>query len=239
MKKTLLAGFAALAAGAALAAANDVLITFSTPGPDKYADGTTVLDGERYALVWSQDLAGFSFNADGEAVGGKVVLKAPVAKGGRCPTVVFEIDADYAASAFPGGEYAVYLLDTRTFAPDGTATVAGTKVNTTGLVGGSVNVGTGTLGSQTGTAAKATDLPAGADVPKPEVTGIRVFEGNVYVTVKGTVPYLAYGLTEGATPTEVTEAVGTPEPGKVNPEEEILLVTPVKEGGGFFKVGRE
>ena len=36
---------------AATAAIDDALLTFSTVGPDKYSDGTTVLDGECYALV--------------------------------------------------------------------------------------------------------------------------------------------------------------------------------------------
>ena len=146
MKKLMTVGCALALAGAALAAANDVLITFSTPGPDTYADGTTVLDGERYALCWSKDFSQFAIKADGTAEGGAVVLKAPIAKGGRCPMTVFEIDADYAARNFAGGEWAVYLLDTRTFASNGAASLAGVAgtVNTAGQVG-TVTVGSGTV----------------------------------------------------------------------------------------------
>ena len=47
MKKVVVATFSVLLSGAALAAANDLLITFSTKGPDTYADGqTTVLNKE-------------------------------------------------------------------------------------------------------------------------------------------------------------------------------------------------
>ena len=37
---------------------------------------------------------------------------APLAKGGKCPETVFEIDADY-AETLKGGSFALYLLDTR------------------------------------------------------------------------------------------------------------------------------
>jgi len=235
MKKLMTFGCAVALAGAALAAANDVLITFSTPGPDTYADGTAVLDGERYALCWSKDFSQFAIKADGTAEGGTVVLKAPVAKGGRCPTTVFEVDADYAKN-FTGGEWAVYLLDTRKFAADGTASLAGAAgtVNTAGQVG-TVSIGSGTVASLTGAAATASDLPAGVELPKPEITGIKVEAGYVYVTVKGA-PYLGYGLVSGDTPDALTEA---PEAERAaTGAEEITIVTPAKAGGAFFKVTR-
>lgn len=239
MKKLVTLAFATIAAGATFAAANDLLITFSTLGPDKYADGTTVLDGERYALCWSEDFSQFAIKPDGTAEGGNVVLKARVAKGGRCPTTVFEVDA---AKAPTGGEWAVYLLDTRVFAADGTASIPPSlkAVNTVGLVGASVQVGAGAPGDLVaGVAAATTDLPAGADVPAPVITGIRIFEGDVYVSVKGTVPYLAYGLAEGISPDAVTDSVGEPQAGKVSVDDEITIITPVKEGGAFFKVNQK
>lgn len=238
MKKTMLSMFAAMAATAAFAAANDVLITFSTPGPDTYADGTPVLDGERYALCWSTDFDQFKIKSDGTAEGGVVVIKAPVAKNHRCPSMLFEVDADYAAQNFSGGEWAVYLLDTRVFGKDGKATLAKTvsSVNTAGAVG-TVSIGAGTIASLTGKSAEASDLPADATVAAPEITGIRVFEGNVYVTVKGA-PYLGYGLKEGATPAKVASDVADAK-ATASGEEEVTIVTPVKEGGAFFKVNRK
>lgn len=237
MKKLIALGFAALAAGATFAAANDLLITFSTPGPDKYADGTTVLDGERYALCWSEDFSQFAINPDGTAEGGKVVLAAPVAKGGRCPTTVFEIDADYVAKNFTGGEWAVYMLDTRKFSATGAASLgSASSVNTFGLVGNSVAVSSGSAGGLlAGTAAAATS--ATGDVAAPEITGIKVEGGKVFVTVKGA-PYLGYGLVEGATPDTVTTDVEGAS-AQATGEEEVTIVTDVKEGGAFFKVNQK
>jgi hypothetical protein len=237
MKKLITLGFAALAAGATFAAANDLLITFSTPGPDTYADGKTVLDGERYALCWSKDFSQFSIKPDGTGEGGVVVLKAPVAKGGCCPTTVFEINADYVAQNFKGGEWAVYLLDTRKFSATGVASVgSGTSVNTFGLVGNSVSVSTGSAGGfLAGTAGSASSVAG--EVAAPTITGIKIDGGKVYVTVKGA-PYLGYGLVEGATPDTVTDDVADAKASATG-EEEVTIVTDVKDGGAFFKVNQK
>jgi len=232
MKKLITLGFAAVAAGMTFAAANDLLITFSTPGPDTYADGTTVLDGERYALCWSQDFSKFFIKADGTAEGGEIILKAPVAKDGRCPTTVFEIDAAYAAAKnFASGSWSVFLLDTRNFGKN--------AVNTVGQVGGSVAVGTGTTATLTGAKATTSELAAGVEVPQPEITGIKIDNGNVYVTVK-CAPFLAYGLLEGATPDAVAaEVEDVRRDDGATTVEEITIVTPVKTGGAFFKVNQK
>ena len=66
----------------------DKLARFSTPGPDCYTDGTIVMDGECYALVWSPAGTTFSgFNADGTAASSRdrVVLAGELAQDGRCP----------------------------------------------------------------------------------------------------------------------------------------------------------
>ena len=92
--KKILAMTALVASVSAFAAVNDLVLTFSSAGPDTYADGTTVLDGERYALVWlPNDSMGFALAADGTVADpsqGEVILTVPAAKGGKCPTVVFE-----------------------------------------------------------------------------------------------------------------------------------------------------
>ena len=251
MKKTTLVFAAAALCGAAFAAQDDALVSFSTKGPDAYADGTTVLDGECYALVWMSDGAsGLTVAADGSATGGEIVLAAPVAKGGRCPKVVFEVDAGDMKAKYQGGTWGVYLLDTRRWGADGAARPAGTAggrvrlVNAAGAVpGASVRVAAGaaaTVGAVSGSAvaSAATAVPAGA--PAPEITGIRVDGANVYVTVKGTVPYLQYGLASGETPDAVSaEAEGSPRTGAASADDEIVLVTPAKKGGAFFKVGRK
>jgi hypothetical protein len=247
--KNILAAAAVLSSAAAFSAANDAMVSFSTKGPDKYADGATVLDGECYALVWTApNSAGLAVAADGTASGGEIVLAAPVAKGGRCPKVIFEVNADDMAKKYKGGSWSVLLLDTRRWGADGVArpagTVAGkvTLVNATGEVsGGSVNVATASSSSVSAVAAavaSATAVPDGT--PSPTITGIRVEGANVFVSVKGTVPYLQYGLSSGSTPDAVTEGVSeTPQTGASAPDEEIVLVAPAKSGGAFFKVGRK
>ena len=247
--KNILAAAAVLSSAAAFSAANDAMVSFSTKGPDKYADGATVLDGECYALVWTApNSAGLAVAADGTASGGEIVLAAPVAKGGRCPKVIFEVNADDMAKKYKGGSWSVLLLDTRRWGADGVArpagTVAGkvTLVNATGEVsGGSVNVATASASSVSAVAAAVatvTAVPEGT--PSPTITGIRVEGANVFVSVKGTVPYLQYGLSSGSTPDAVTEGVSeTPQTGASAPDEEIVLVAPAKSGGAFFKVGRK
>ena len=243
--KNILAAAAVLSSAAAFSAANDAMVSFSTKGPDKYADGATVLDGECYALVWTApNSAGLAVAADGTASGGEIVLAAPVAKGGRCPKVIFEVNADDMAKKYKGGSWSVLLLDTRRWGADGVArpagTVAGkvTLVNATGEVsGGSVNVATASSSSVSAVAAavaSATAVPEGT--PSPTITGIRVEGANVFVTVRGTVPHLAYGLKSGETPSAVSEPAGAPRSGEESGE--IILVAPVKKGGEFFKVER-
>ena len=124
--KMLIAGLVLAAAGMAFAAM-DTVLTFSTVGPDRYADGTTVVDGESYALVWTADVAGFTLSDDGTATGGKVVLVAPVAEGGRCPLVKLNIKASVAPQ-YEGGVWGVYLFDTRSGSVNGVKLIPGATV---------------------------------------------------------------------------------------------------------------
>ena len=245
MKRLFFSMVAALAAGAALAAANDAMISFSTPGTDTYADGSTVLDGECYALVWSSG-GSVRIAADGSAVGGEIVLVAPVAKGGRCPRIFFEVDANDIETKYQGGTWSVYLLDTRSWGADGSVRPAGTVsgkvrlVNAASPVAAKVGVATSSTSTATASAdavvAGVTAVPEGT--PSPVVTGIHIDGANVYVTVKGTVPYLQYDLSSGATPDAVAERADRPQTGAETEDEEIILVAPAKKGAGFFKVGR-
>lgn len=90
----------------------DVMITFSTPGPDKYADGQVVVDGEWYALCWSKDgsFDGITTGCKAIAADEEVVLAAPLAKGGKCPFVAFEFPRN---NKYNSGKFSVQLLDTR------------------------------------------------------------------------------------------------------------------------------
>ena len=245
-------GLGALVSAGAVAAQNDLIIAFSTPGPDTYADGTTVIDNECYALVWTPANAdGAAIAADGTAANGaQIVLTAPVAKNGRCPNIVYRVDAARVESEFRKGSWSVYLLDTRKYDYDAdgnaTVTLAGFKADgTVRLVNASSRVGdvalTAKAGDNVSLAAAAATSAAGesllpADAPRPKIVGIEVKGGNVYVTVENAAPYLAYDLATGDTPGAIGENVNRPCTG--NNDGTVILIAPAKEGGAFFKVGR-
>ena len=229
MKKTLISAFAAVASAAVFAGMDSVVVTFSTPGPDAYADGTPVLDGECYALVWTPDGEEFAgVNSDGTAAGGsKVVLAAPIAKDKKCPSVMFEVDEDYVAANYPGGTWSVVLLDTRVFTLDavtgkpvvdaatGMRVVSSkgdaSKVNGYGVVG-SAKAADAVKGAEAeamgGVAAASGDVAS--DTPAPVVKDISVIGDYVYVTITSTKPAHRYALESGDAPDAVAEAPGAP-----------------------------
>lgn len=229
MKKTIAVLFALLSA-AVFAGANDLLVLFYTQGPDKYADGTTVLDNECYALVYTKD---------GQQ---ETVLVYPGAKDGKCPPVLFSVDETQDLPKYQGGEWGVYLLDTRDFAKDASGkTLSGVDekgqpkvVNVKAAVGTGIASAGGfnTAKASGGVAAGAYDL---ATIPQPKVTGIKVVGANVVVTVANTVPFVGYTLQSGSD----VKNFSVPEGAKsLNGDAtgEINLVTPKKEGAQFFKV---
>lgn len=115
-KKAVLAAAFALVGGSIWAGTDNLVYTFSTKGPDCYADGTKVADGEWYALVKSSDKSSES-NKWQQSVGALksgdvILLAAPLAKGGRCPYAMFQIDQNDPRIK-DGGFYYVCLLDTR------------------------------------------------------------------------------------------------------------------------------
>ena len=251
--KSFVAMCMAAAAFSACAAVDDLVLTFSSAGPDTYADGTRVLDGECYVLVWLPDGSeGVSLAANGEVADpsqGEVVLAAPVAKDGKCPTVVFEIDSAR-AERYASGTWCVYLLDTRRYAEDGAVSLAGVSsdgaaksVNAVGKIAGvSVKVSDVAHAPETAVASKAVSAATASalpkDVPQPKIKGIRVEGGFVYVTVANTVPYLQYNLDAGATPAQLDEARAANNPVNGQADGDIILVSPVKVGGSFFRVNR-
>ena len=235
-----------LAGTLAFGAENDTLISFSTPGPDRYADGTAVRDGECYALVWVKDGAEFAgIAADGTAVDPEtsaILLSAPVAKDGRCPSVVFELDAAL-AKRYEGGAFSVYLLDTRNAAgqvrgigANGRA-VAVNGYGKAGAVGGAEELKTDARFAAKGGGVSVlarSALPK--DAPRPRIKAMKVLGGNVYLTVSGTLPCLQYRPVRVALGGAESEDAGQPVDGKAG--EDVILVMPAKGDSGFFKVGR-
>ncbi len=248
MRKTLL-GVAVCAANLCFGDASNLLVTFSTPGPDRYADGSTVLDGERYALVYVRGSFG-GIAADGRAVDADdaVVAVLSRAEKGRCPTTVFQVPSEL-AKTLTGGSYAVYLLDTRLApAANGVARLAPADART-GLptaiakttevatkIVADAYAGTRATGVAAKEAAVATAVPA--DAPQPVVKSIRVEGAYVYITVAGTIPSLQYNVAGGVTPDRLTSVVGTPAQGAASVDEEITIVAPAQADGGFFRVQR-
>ena len=251
MKKTIAFLAAGLCAGTLLAGMNNVVIQFSTVGPDKYADGTTVMDGECYALVWTPTGSEFQgINDKGEAAGdSKVAVKAPIAIGGKCPNVQFQIDETYAEKYYPNGTWGVYLLDTRKFATkEVTDTVDGKKVTQTQIeidstgkkvatgVGGAVS-GYGQVVSNVGrslSSAGAKDgvvqsIPAG--IQPPTIRDFKVVNGMAYLYLKNTSSAVSYGVAAGQDPGNLAPVQQQPVMGGGN---ETIIITQASGASGFF-----
>lgn len=233
MKKMLSIGLAALAMGA-FAAADDVLISFSTPGPDTYRDGTAVLDGERYALVWqAAGTAGaFAINGDGTAVNGEVVLVAPLAKGGRCPSVVFEVDrAVYDARRYETGTFAVYMLDTRVKADE---LYAAGESGMTDFVNGyaaatAARTPSGQIASLAASAVDGASVGVALEVAAPAITSVKVAGGRVTITVGGMSPAATYSVVSGTDVKDLSRTVPAEAKGDT-------FEFDADKGGRFFKV---
>ena len=222
-----------LLSGMVFADMADKVLRFSTAGTDRYADGSVVMDGECYALVWSPKGTAFSgFNADGTPVSSadRVVLAGALALNGRCRDSLFQIPAaEYAE--LEGGEWAVCLVDTRTVTgvPAGVQDGKPLRVNRWGLVQSGVTVeapskmttatGRAKLAATGGTrsVASGADTEVGSPQSKkgvrasvlsavppslkpPQITEIEIGDGEVWLAVKDTVPYLSYTIISGSEP---------------------------------------
>ena len=214
-----------LSTSVAFAGEEDRLLRFSSPGPDRYADGSIVEDGECYALVWSPAGTDFSgFNADGTPVVStdRVVLAAPLAKDGKCRDAFFHIPADE-YDELKGGEWAVCLVDTR-MADGVPAGVQGGKplrVNRWGVVQRGVKfeeasnvtasspslMQSAATGGGRSVSAASSGVCAGVrsavpdSVKPPRITGLDLLEnGEVWLEVADTMPFLSYTIISGPEP---------------------------------------
>ena len=243
-----------------LASNQDKIARFSTSGIDRYADGTTVVDGECYALVWSPKGSTFAgFNADGTTVSSadRVVLAAPLAVNGRCRDSLFQISAEeYAELA--GGVWAVCLVDTRMAngVPAGASNNAPLRVNRWGAVKSGVKIEpAGASGLMPAAAPKTRGLLAATgddsddgvragvlsavpdSVLPPKITAFEVSDGVVRLTVTDTVPFLTYTLASGDKPNDLaTDDAAVRVDGDTKAE--IAIETDAVEGSRFFKVTR-
>ncbi len=233
MKKTIAALFA-LASAAVFAGASDVQIMFMTPGPDLYADGTTVLDGEYYALALAPA-------AGGDPI---VLVAKSLAQDGKCKCHNFFLTEEDVAS-LPEGTLGVYMLDTRDFAADSTGKTLATieegakpELSKNAMAAAKKTiVVSGSFASAIASTAVAPgdyDLEA-AGVPQPQVKEITVEGDEVVVKVVGTRPFVGYTLKSGDDVTNF-QVIGDPKSGDVSETEPIELRVPKKDGAQFFKV---
>ena len=249
--KTLIATLsAALAMGAIASSVEDTTVVVRTNGPDLYADGTQVLDGERYALCGSNgEFAGF--NADGSLVNEDDIVfgVAPIAKDGRCKAFLFTIDKDTAAKY---ANYSLWMLDTRVYGDDGAVALSANTdagkpaaVNAAAKTSALIAVTNGGAGGTAKDAVEAavsvaTGVPA--DAPQPVIKSIKVVGDNVEIEVENTVPYITYDVAAGDQPAADSFENGkaeAPKNGKATKTETITLVVPKAEGAQFFKVNRK
>lgn len=229
------------------AATDDVFVTYSTPGPDRYADQTLVRDGECYALVCTKAGAVFGgFSADGTVANPEVddlAVVAPAALGGHCRPVVFALPKDY-VTEHRTDAWKVYLLDTRTAAGVPAGLVDGTlaRINGFGPVDGSVTLDDSgfALGRGKGTARIACASAVPTDVPQPVITDFRVTDGRVVLTVDDTVPYVTYDLVGAETPSGFA-SVASPVAREKKDGDATRTITLEADAGAkarFFKVVR-
>ena len=212
MKKMFLAMTAIFAAVFALA---ETPVYFRSEGPDCYADGTVVRNGEIYALVWSRTntdgalVSEFAMDATGrviDAANHKVLARAPIAKDGGCPPNLYII-SDSQESLASSGVFAVYLFDTRARAGEGADVTVGPDESGSftcngyeKVPGGKVSFSSGATvtrdksgkGGFSGSSAVATTVPEGT--PVPDIKAIYAEGGAAVVTVDDTVPSIQYAL---------------------------------------------
>ena len=247
--KKIAAYITVMIASFACADVNDAIVSFSTRGPDRYADGTIVMDGECYALVWSTDGVFEGLSANGEPVDSndRVVLIAPYAKDGRCPEVLFQIP-DTLAATLANGVYDVLLLDTRVTCANGKVAPYGTSngglkvVNGYGGVAEGIAIAKTTSGAlNAGTNAEVSGgvvASTGAVAPKgikqPRIKHIRIDGDNVFLTVENLPGFMR--IQGGTTPSasDTTDSATATDGGA----SDVVLVTKKTGNSGFFRVVR-
>ena len=226
---------------------DDARVSFSTKGPDCYADGSVVVDGESYALIWSKDGNFDGFDANGECIDpeDRIVLLAPVAKDGRCPPVLFQIPAEEAEN-LKTGRYAVYLLDTRV--SSGGETKAGgisggrpTLMNGFGEASAAIKVAGADAfepapeSSSGGAGIVASSLASvPSDCTQPRIKAIRIEGNNVFLTVENLKGFMRVSSGGDVSASDAATAAVETKGG----DEDVTLVTRKPGNSGFFKVIR-
>jgi len=238
MKKILVLSLVLTSFAGAFAGERATLVTLSTKGPDTYADGMTVLDGETYALVWTRGGTPFAgFNADGslvDAAASAVLYAGAVAANGACPEMTFAIDSDVLAALGSGGSFALHVLDTRQFGA-GKALLGGAVQGSRQVVAVDMTSFARSDGDVATAGVFKPSCIAGEEVPAPKVTGLRIEGDEVVLTVENTVRALNYTVATGATPSAVSGRTATT---PVTGGGTVELRVPKTKDACFFRVRR-
>ena len=216
---------AGLVSTLALADAANVCVLFETTGPDCYADGSQVLNGERYAFVATpkgRTFGGFNLDCTAVVAGDKVLTIAPFAKDGRLPLTLFQADAtDLNLDTM---DWSVWLLDTRTSKTE----VPGfsTKVSELRL-NGAVEIKDATMSASV----SASALTGDTSMINPTIKDFAVEGGNALITIGNVQPCLAYRVRRGLNREGLTEVPEVTE----NGDGTVTLKVSIEESD-FFSV---
>jgi hypothetical protein len=212
----------------------DSAIVFSTKGPDLYSDGTAVLDGESYALVWTKDGVFEGFSADGKVIDeeDKLLLTAPIAKDGHCPRVMFQIPVKDAVNY---GRYDVFLLDTRIVSSaDDKKIVPRTDaklVNGYGRVHAEITLSAFSNKSE-GSVVANMNSAAPKDAMQPRVKSMRIVGDQVILEVENIPGFMRVQSGRDTSAADSTGvALETPEN-----SDTVTLVAPKTGDKGFYRV---
>ena len=252
-----MAAAASMAVGA-FADANNMLISFSTDG-DTYADGSTVLTNEWYALCWAPEgkaFGGLNYDCTVVDAGDKLVKVGSLARvlsenpyKVGCPFVVFQINSEE-ASTYNGGNFYVYLLDTRNAEKTGVASavvkdgrnvpaeINGASASTTAFT--AVSSGALDINGTEGSAVAAKDRNwaesnVSGDVTEARISSITPNGDSVTFTVEGLMAGVKYNIKAGETPSTVKNyALDVP---RTVSDEATFEIAP--GDARFFKIVRE
>lgn len=214
----------------------DSAIVFSTVGPDKYADGSTVLDGELYALVWTADGVFEGFSADGKALDAndKIIVASPLAKDGHCPKVMFQIPKKNAVN---NGKFEFFLMDTRVTSQAGVVAPRGAKDGQVELLNGygkvAADIALSSISSKAENAAIANlNSAAPKNSSQPRVKSMRIEGDEVVLTVENAPGFMRVQSGRDTSTSDATSAaIETP-----STSETVTIKAPKVGDKGFYRV---
>ena len=186
MKKTLslISGLLMAATMFGAEVKDQLTLAMSTPGPDTYADGSPVLAGETYLLVYVKQGAVFGgVQTDGSLVdplNNVIVTRGQAVEGAKCGYKAIQ----YPAATYPeGGSWVIVLLDTRK--ADGTLGGLVAAQGASAASGAASALGLGAVGGDAAAGLNAAGpAPSPAGTPQPEIAAVQVGDGRVNLRIK-------------------------------------------------------